>query len=120
MRVSLLSTTIAVRAGPERPREPPHRERNRTMSSRTDRWTATARAVALAFALVPLMLSRAAASQIQQPTIPALANGETVETIATEASDAATAAALGVTFAPPLAGAIGVNATSPRYTVTNF
>jgi len=77
-------------------------------------------ALALALALVPLVLSRAAASKIHPPTIPALANGETVDTMATEASDAATASALGVTFAPPLAGAIGVNATSPRYAVTNF
>jgi hypothetical protein len=90
------------------------------MSSRTYRPATLARALALALALVPLALSRAAASKIMPPLIRALANGDTVDTIATEASDAATAAALGVTLAPPLAGAIGVNATSPRYEVTNF
>jgi hypothetical protein len=76
-------------------------------------------ALTLALALVPLAISRAVASKIHPPTIPCLANGETEDTIATEASDAATADALGVTLAPPLAGAIGV-ATSARYHVTNF
>src|SRR5690242_16226753 len=73
----------------------------------------------LALALIPLTLLRAAASQIMPPMIRALATGPTVTSIATEASDAATAAALGVTLSPPLAGAIGI-ATSPRYEVTNF
>jgi hypothetical protein len=89
------------------------------MYPRIDRLAALARPLLLALALVPLALSRAAASQIMPPLIRALANGQTVDTIATEASDAATADALGVTLAPPLSGAIGI-ATSARYEVTNF
>lgn len=76
----------------------------------------------LALALLPL--PRTAASQIQPPMIRVLEDGQVVNTIATEASDGATAAALGVTVAPPLANAIGngttTNATSNRYVVTNF
>jgi hypothetical protein len=85
-----------------------------------DRLTPFARPLVLALVLVSLALSRAAASQFQPPMIPALANGQMVETLATDSSDPATAAALGVNLAPPLAGAIGVGATSARYQVTNF
>lgn len=76
-------------------------------------------AAVLALALVPLVLSSAAA-QGGAPPIPAFANGLPVLTVATEASDAGTAAALGVTLSPPLAAAIGAGATSARYQVTNI
>src|SRR5205823_1075661 len=75
---------------------------------------------AWALALVLLVLAQAAADDERGRTIPAFANGERVLTVTTEASDAATAEALEVTLSPPLAGAIGLGATSARYHVTNF